>query len=143
MTNLEFYEAWKDIVENQITMENDLSGSEINLDLKLQQTVSSEKLSSPQFKTNVFQKRLEAFLSPKSSKNNMDYSYDNLMKVLDLQSKSEVIASDTNSFKRHFTEAQEERAKIQTMFSNHSDWLKDVKQKVTKFLQLDMINSCS
>lgn len=111
-------------------MENDLTESEINLDLKLQPTISSEKLTSPQFQTTAFQKRLEAFLSPKSSKNNIDYSYDNLMKVLDLQSKSEVIAPESHAFTRHFTESQEERTKIKTIFDSHSDWLKDVKQKV-------------
>lgn len=112
-------------------MENDLSESDLNLDLKLQPTISSEKLTSPQFKTNAFQKRLESFLSPKSSsKNNIDYSYDNLMKVLDLQSKSEVIVPESNAFKRLFTDSQEERTKIKTVFDSHSDWLKDVKQKV-------------
>ena len=71
----------------------------------------------------------EDLTEPKSTKN-ADYSYQNLIKVLDLKLRSDTRGPENDYARRQRNLSTEHRYKMNAVFSEHSEWLRDMKTQV-------------
>jgi len=60
-----------------------------------------------------------------------DLSYGNLINILDMKVKSDSTISQTFLVQREIKRTSNERSKITNVFSEHSKWLKDMKDQVS------------
>jgi len=76
------------------------------------------------------EKRLEN-QSMLGSTGNLRFSYTNLFQTLDTQKQPRDFSTESLFFQRRMDEAREDRNQVKTFLSSHSEWLKDIKQKVS------------
>ena len=66
-----------------------------------------------------------------SDRSKNDYSYNSLINALEMKVKSEVSIVQTENIKRQITRSTDLKVKMNSVFSEHSRWLRDVKEQVT------------
>jgi hypothetical protein len=125
----EFYGRWKDILENQLSLEyNESDADDIipgtTTNLMLNDAFKKNKTGTQQIKVNNFTS------TTGGAAGNPGYSYDNLLRMLDLQLKSKVRVPDNQFIQKQISQSIENRYKMKTMFSEHSNWLKNIKTQV-------------
>lgn len=63
-----------------------------------------------------------------------NYSYTNLISILDMKVKAESLIPTSIPVQRQITRSSDSRAKLQNMFRDHSRFLSDIKDQVISFL---------
>ncbi len=129
----EFYGRWKDILENQLSLEyNESDADEIMpgtaTNLLLNDAFKKNKTGTQQIKVNNFTSTTGGATAAPAP--GPGYSYDNLLKMLDLQLKSKVNVQDNQYIQKQISQSIENRYKMKAMFSEHSNWLKNIKTQV-------------
>ena len=117
-------------MENQQNIDNELSESEDTSEVRSkivsreERDFHSERKNLP-YANKVFEPRASL-----ESPGSLQYSYSDLFKMLEFQTRSNTPQTESTLIQRHFTEGQEDRSRFNTILGNHSAWLRDVKEKV-------------
>lgn len=113
-----------------------MSESEYNYDGGSRKSLARQKTeavnSSPN--KNLTARNISEPLSSTKSPRPMQLSYNNFMKVLDFQAEPELQFPESMLMKKHLSDVRKERSSVKELLSSHSDWLKDMKQKVFSFI---------
>ena len=117
----EFYERWKGVLENQLSLDIEESESDFDREDFLSKLPQHyiDKPRAP--KTNNY-------IEP--SQNNNGYSYDNLIRLMDLQLKAKAKVPDNPIIQKHISQSLEQRYKVKMVFNEHAQWLKNMKGQV-------------
>ncbi len=117
----QFYERWKDILENQLSLDYDVSEPDNGQNELKKTDIFDEAIKKMKTQTIV----------PKTNNYvNAGYSYDNLLRLLDLQLKSKVKTPETEYVQKQISQSIENRYRIKNVFTEHSQWLKNMKNQV-------------
>lgn len=137
----EFYKRWESILENQLSLDVDTSVEETKiLQDNRKQTYNYSDLLERPIRHEIREEVSEDLTEPKSTKN-ADYSYQNLIKVLDLKLKATGTRGPENDYaRRQRNLSTEHRYKMTAVFSEHSEWLKDMRNQVRNIIHFSLTN---
>ena len=127
---LGFYETWENLIENQSGLNADVLESRNNIDEEMGKNITGERFFSQSHRDGFYVEKRFDNQSMMGSTGNLRFSYTNLFQTLDSQKKSYDFSSESVFLQKRINEAREDRNQVKTFLSGHSDWLKDVKQKV-------------
>jgi hypothetical protein len=118
----EFYGRWKGVLENQLSIDAEESEQDYDRD---------------DFLSKLPQQYIEKPKPPKTNNyvesNGPGYSYDNLIRMMDLQLKAKAKVPDNPIIQKHISQSLEQRYKVKMVFSEHAQWLKNMKGQVNFF----------
>lgn len=119
----EFYNRWKDILENQLSLDYEASETENGKKFKKKPDIFEEAVQK--MKTQPIAPRTNNFVDT-------GYNYENLLRLLDLQLKAKVKIPETDYVNKQISQSIENRYKMKNVFAEHSQWLKNMKNQVIR-----------
>lgn len=131
----EFYQRWKGILTNQITLETESDfeklpssdGEDLSDDPLYGLQGKYEKLMNK--KTQKRKHSAHDKAAPESG--SVGYSYNNLQRMLDHKLNSIVQDPDHFLVRREIYKSSDTRHKVTNVFQEHSQWLRSLKMQVT------------
>ena len=124
------YQNWEGLLENQQNIDKELSESEDTSEVRSKVVSREERDFHSERKNFLYVNKVFEPRTSLESPGSLQYSYSDLFKMLDFQTRSNTPQTESALIQRHLTEGQEDRSKFKTVLGNHSAWLRDVKEKV-------------